>query len=252
MLKDQVTNTYSLSRFQAFIWTITLFASYLYIALCYGLLKDGEIPEFNMSLLGLMGISYGSLISANHLSKKNPKNELKDREAGLSDLIMHNGVIDITRFQMFSFTILTVILYVFNLYNADILMGMPDIPTTLHGLLLSSQAGYLGGKMTGDKIVVNQILPDKLKVGETKELTLIGNGFADGMKVMIEGQDPIKVKFIDPTTAKITVKNLKTTGFKNLLLIPVSGSSVEIRDAIEVVSKEEGNHESSKMAVENE
>jgi hypothetical protein len=56
---------------------------------------------------------------------------------------------------------------------------------------------------------------------------------------MIGGQDPIKVKFIDPTTAKVTVKNLKNIGHKNILLIPVSGSSVEIQDAIEVVSKEE-------------
>jgi len=242
MLKERITNTYSLSRFQAFIWTVTLFASYLYISLCYGLLKDGEIPEFNMSLLGLMGISYGSLLSANHLSYKNPKNEIRDRKPGFADLIMQNGSIDITRFQMFSFTILTVGLYIFNLYNADILMGMPDIPTTLHGLLLSSQAGYLGGKVTGDKIVVNQILPSKLHLNDTnQEITLIGNGFTDGMKVMLEGGEPIKVQFIDPTTVKFVPKDLPSVGLKNILLIPSSGSSIEIKSALEILPPKESN-----------
>lgn len=234
LLMDRQTNTYSLSRFQAFVWTITFFGSYLYIALCYAIIKD-EIPEFNMSLLGLMTISYGSLLSANQMSKKNPKNELKHKDPSLGDLFTNNGAVDITRFQMFGFTILTVGLYIFNIYNSDILLGMPDIPATLHGLLLSSQAGYLGGKAVGDKIIVNQILPNKVDLANfSKPVIMIGNGFTDGMKIMLEGQSPIPVKFVDPTIVEFSLPDFKgSSGFKNLLLIPVSGATVEIPDAIE-------------------
>jgi hypothetical protein len=238
MLIDKQTNTYSLSRFQAFLWTVTLFGSYLYVAICYGILKDNEIPDFNVTLLGLMGISYGSLISSTHLARSNPKNELKERNPRFADLITSNGSIDITRFQMFGFTILTIGLYIFNLYNADILQGMPEIPATLHGLLLSSQAGYLGGKVTGDKIVVNQVIPNKIKITDAKdEITIVGNGFSDGIKIMLEGREPIRAKFIDPTTIKFSPKSFVSDGKKSLLLIPPVGATVEIADALEVLPK---------------
>ena len=78
ILLDVETNTYSLSRFQAFAWTVVLLGSYFYIAICTGLvLRDGIIPDFNPSLIGLMSISYTGLISSHFLGKKNPKNEIK-------------------------------------------------------------------------------------------------------------------------------------------------------------------------------
>lgn len=240
ILLDRATNTYSLSKFQAFVWTITLFGSYLYVAICNGILKDGKIPDFNVTLLGLMGISYGGLISANHLNKKNPKNEINVRPPSLSNLIMQNGMIDITRLQLFGFTMLTIYLYFFNLYNANILDGMPDIPNTLHGLLLSSQGGYLGGKMIGDKTAVNHINPSRVSISEKNiTISLIGSGFVPGMKVMIDNSEPIMCEFIDPTAMKFKVNGkIKTPGFKNILLIPQTGSSTIISDAIEFVAAE--------------
>ena len=98
ILLDVETNTYSLSRFQAFAWTIVLLGSYFYIAICTGLvLRDGIIPDFNPSLIGLMSISYTGLISSHFLGKKNPKNEITDQPPELSNLFSSGGIVDISR-----------------------------------------------------------------------------------------------------------------------------------------------------------
>ena len=55
----------------------------------------------------------------------------------LSDLFMENGVIDITRLQLLLFTVVAVVVYLYNLYLNNTLNGLPDIPATLHGLLVS-------------------------------------------------------------------------------------------------------------------
>ena len=240
VLLDKNTNTYSLSRFQAFTWTVVLTGSYFYIAIAFGiLLQNGKIPEFNPSLVGLMSISYTGFIASHFLNKKNPKNAISDTPPALSDLFMENGVIDITRLQLLLFTVVAVIVYLYNLYLNNTLNGLPDIPATLHGLLVSSQTGYIGGKVFGDKIAVNRILPRKISISDkTIELHLIGAGFVDGMKLMIEGSpfDPVLVQYSSPSTISCSVPMEKEIGNKNLVIIPPSGSTMVIPNAIEIVA----------------
>ena len=228
VLLDKNTNTYSLSRFQAFTWTVVLTGSYFYIAIAFGiLLQNGKIPEFNPSLVGLMSISYTGFIASHFLNKKNPKNAISDTPPALSDLFMENGVI------------VAVIVYLYNLYLNNTLNGLPDIPATLHGLLVSSQTGYIGGKVFGDKIAVNRILPRKISISDkTIELHLIGAGFVDGMKLMIEGSpsDPVLVQYSSPSTISCSVPMEKEIGNKNLVIIPPSGSTMVIPNAIEIVA----------------
>ena len=240
VLLDKNTNTYSLSGFQAFTWTVVLTGSYFYIAIAFGiLLQNGKIPEFNPSLVGLMSISYTGFIASHFLNKKNPKNAISDTPPALSDLFMENGVIDITRLQLLLFTVVAVIVYLYNLYLNNTLNGLPDIPATLHGLLVSSQTGYIGGKVFGDKIAVNRILPRKISISDkTIELHLIGAGFVDGMKLMIEGSpfDPVLVQYSSPSTISCSVPMEKEIGNKNLVIIPPSGSTMVIPNAIEIVA----------------
>ncbi len=239
VLLDKNTNTYSLSRFQAFIWTVVLTGSYFYIAIAFGiLLQNGKIPDFNPSLVGLMSISYTGFIASHFLNKKNPKNAISDTPPKLSDLFMENGVIDITRLQLLLFTIVAVIVYLYNLYLNNTLNGLPDIPATLHGLLASSQTGYIAGKAFGEKIAVNRILPRKISSSEQMiDLHLIGAGFVDGMKVMLEGShsDPVMIQYSSPSTISCVLPMEKEIGVKNLVIIPPSGSTMVIADAIEIV-----------------
>lgn len=242
VLLDKNTNTYSLSRFQAFTWTVVLTGSYFYIAIAFGiLLQNGKIPEFNPSLVGLMSISYAGFIASHYLNKKNPKNAISDIPPALSDLFMENGVIDITRLQLLLFTVVAVIVYLYNLYLSNTLNGLPDIPATLHGLLVSSQGGYIGGKVFGEKIAVNRILPRKVSSSNKKiDLHLIGAGFVEGMKVVIEGShaEPVQVEYSSPSTVSCSLPMEKEFGLRGIVLIPPSGSTIVIPNAIEIIQGE--------------
>ena len=242
ILLDVETNTYSLSRFQAFAWTVVLLGSYFYIAICTGLvLRDGVIPDFNPSLIGLMSISYTGLISSHFLGKKNPKNEIKGQPPELSNLFATNGNIDISRLQLLCFTIVAIAVYLYNLIISNTLNGLPDIPPTLHGLLLTSQGSYIGGKLFGDKIAVNRIFPNVFSIIEHEiEFNMVGGGFVEGIKVMLEGSDkpPVTAIYSSPSSISCKLLSDKIVGKKNLILIPPAGTSITLSGVLEILEKE--------------
>jgi len=237
ILLDVETNTYSLSRFQAFAWTIVLLGSYFYIAICTGLiLRDGIIPDFNPSLIGLMSISYTGLISSHFLGKKNPKNEITDQPPELSNLFSSGGIVDISRLQLLFFTLVAIGVYIYNLAIDNTLNGLPDIPPTLHGLLLTSQGSYIGGKLFGDKIAVNRIFPNIFSLTDKEvEFNMVGGGFVDGIKVMLEGSDkpPVTAIFSSPSSISCKLHTDEIPGLKNLILIPPSGTSITLKGVLE-------------------
>ncbi len=148
ILIDSNTNSYSLSNFQSFAWTIVFLGSYFYVAICAGIiLNKSELPDFNFSLIGLMGISYGGLITSTYLEKRNKKQVFYKDKPELKDLIADpNGGIDLSKLQLLGFTLISIIVYVFYLFKSNVLQGLPGIPETLHTMLLTSQGGYLGSK----------------------------------------------------------------------------------------------------------
>ncbi|MCB1157259.1 MAG: hypothetical protein KDK45_07135, partial [Leptospiraceae bacterium] len=144
---DTKTNMYSLSKAQAFAWLVVLLGSYFYVAICSGIiLQNGKIPDFNYSLIGLMGISVGGLLTSNYLDNKDE--EIKRNEKPmLIDLIRNpEGEIELPKLQLLGFTAIAILIYIFNLLQSNVLGGLPDLPSTLHTLLLTSQGGYIGGK----------------------------------------------------------------------------------------------------------
>jgi hypothetical protein len=237
ILLDVETNTYSLSRLQAFAWTVVLLGSYFYIAICTGLvLRDGIIPDFNPSLIGLMSISYTGLISSHFLGKKNPKNEITSQPPEISNLFSSNGIVDISRLQLLCFTMVAILVYLYNLVIDNTLNGLPNIPPTLHGLLLTSQGSYLGGKIFGDKIAVNRIFPNIFPITDTEiEFNMVGGGFVEGIKVMLEGSDkpPVTAIFSSPSSISCNLHTDGIAGMKSLILIPPSGTSITLSGVLE-------------------
>ncbi|MDX1960396.1 MAG: IPT/TIG domain-containing protein [Leptospiraceae bacterium] len=239
ILIDKSTYTYSLSRFQAVIWTVTLTGSYLYVALCNGLLLgNGIIPDFNPTLTGLMSISYGGLVAAGGLSSKRPKNEILRIPPSLSNLFCSGGSIDIARLQLFGFTIIAIIIYLYNLVKANPLNGLPDIPVTLLGLLGVSQTGYLGGKFVGDKTVVNQVKPSFVPSNRAGvKINIFGAGFVPKTKILFdEHPDPVLTDFISASVLSVKIPALSTPGKKRLTVIPPDTSSITTEECFEVIS----------------
>jgi hypothetical protein len=92
ILLDHRTNTYSLSKCQAFVWTLVLIGSYFYLAVGKTLIfGTGVIPDFNASLLVLMGISYGGSLAASQLNRFFPKKDLTPPPPPSSKLDLGRG-----------------------------------------------------------------------------------------------------------------------------------------------------------------
>ncbi|MDX1957658.1 MAG: hypothetical protein SFU98_03745 [Leptospiraceae bacterium] len=246
LLIDKSINAYSLARFQALIWTGVLTTSYFYIAFCSGILmRNGEMPDFNASLIALMGISYTGLLSSHFLSRKNPENVLRNLPPRISDLISTNGEVDMAKVQLFIFTLVSVTVYVYNLYYHNALKGLPDIPPTLHGLLLTSQSGYIGAKMIKEKISVNQVIPQMIPTNHTEiRIQLVGSGFKEGIQVSFDESSIVetKTKVLSPTLLEVSFVNDGKSGTRSLVVIPPQGSSFTIHNAIQVGENIEENN----------
>lgn len=154
---DPETNSYSLANFQSFMWTIVLMGSYFYIAVCQGLiLGNPELPEFDFSLIGLLGVSYGGMILSNYVDKRKSHLVIRKDKPELRDLIFDpKGGIDMARMQLFGFNLVCLLLYIYYLLKANPLNGLPSIPETLHSLLGTSQAGYIGSQAVTQMVGTN-------------------------------------------------------------------------------------------------
>ena len=234
---DKQTNTYSLSKCQAFTWTLILIWSYFYLVIGTGLIIGRRaIPDFNLSLVCLMGVSYFGLLAAQGVKK--PKNDLKDTPLQLSSLFSEGGEVSLSRFQLVGFTITAIFVYLYYLFDPQILInGLPEIPPTLLGLLGISQGGYIGGKIVGEHMAVNNVRPRRIQKGkEDVELTLIGDGFIANTKVLLQDYPQlIDTQLTNRSILSLKLPKLDQTGCKQLVVVPPTGNSFVIDDVFEVV-----------------
>jgi hypothetical protein len=241
LLIDKSTNTYSLSRFQAFSWTVLLLGGYFYITISSGvLLGNGIIPEFNPSLIGLLSISYGGLITAHSLGSKKPKNEILKTPPLLNNLFSSGESIDLPRLQLFSFTVVGIIIYMYNLLNSNPLAGLPDIPSSFLGLLGVSQTGYITGKFVSDKIVINQIKPYYIAVNQKDvRLHILGAGFVQNMKILIDDiNEPINVDFINSNAISFLMPERSNPGFVSINILHNDFAPILTENCLEIISFE--------------
>ena len=241
LLIDKSTNTYSLSRFQAFSWTVLLLGGYFYITISSGvLLGNGIIPEFNPSLIGLLSISYGGLITAHSLGTKKPKNEILKTPPLFNNLFSSGESIDLPRLQLFSFTVVGIIIYLYNLINSNPLAGLPDIPSSFLGLLGVSQTGYITGKFVSDKIVINQIKPYYIPVNQKDlRLHILGAGFVQNMKILLDDlNEPISVDFINSNAISFLLPERTNPGFLSINLLHNDFAPIYTENCLEIISFE--------------
>jgi hypothetical protein len=235
---DRQTNTYSLSKLQAFGWTIVVLWSYLYYSLGrIALNGDFTIPDLNPSILGLLGISYSSLLAARGVGKAFPKNDLASSQPKLCDLFSENNELSLPRMQLFAFTLVGFILYLAASLNPDFFnTGLPQIPETLNALFLVSQGGYIGGKLTGAS-AVNHILPRRITAPFLSPITIYGRNFADKTTILVQGlQESFSAIFMNQNAVQFSLTN-KTldVGLKQLVIIPPTGSSYALENALEII-----------------
>lgn len=204
----------SLARTQFLLWTILIifcFTTISLIKIFRGVLDvPADIPE---NLLALMGISVGATSTSAYLSgskyahkelTEKEKSELKKKQIWAS-LILENDRPSLTRFQMLSWTVIGIIIYIglfkgtlanLNVNDTEMLQNLtlPEIDISLVVLMGLSQGSYVAGKwIAPTSIEVFNVYPKKGKVNETA--TIRGHNFGDVKdtimvdKVLIKGDD---------------------------------------------------------------
>ena len=145
--KDQ---SVSLTNFQVILWTGVIIGSYAGMAS----LKGDFLGNIPTNLIALMGISYGSAVTASSTralqsSGKSPYKG-KPRAWGLLSSESDPKQLSLPKLQMFFWTIVAVLIYVviianyFQVGNAS----LPDPGTGLVALMGISHGAYLGNKFS--------------------------------------------------------------------------------------------------------
>jgi len=162
---------YSLSNFQFFSWTMVVvftFVTVSWIRIQLGVL---EAPAVSGRLLILMGISSVSALAGKSLSQTmykegnqggggNPAGNPGNSKS-FWKVLTEDDRPELTRYQMFTWTIIAIFIYLFSLVSVlngliqggpftaeelKVALFLPDVDPTMVGLMGLSQLGYVGGK----------------------------------------------------------------------------------------------------------
>ena len=147
---DKETNTYSLSKFQFYAWTLAGIFGYVYLttarSLIQGIFEFAPVPE-NLPGILLISVSTGALASG--ITNSKGSKGAGEENPSLADFITTGGVVAAERLQFFVWTIVGVLAFIFLIVSREpgILEALPKIPEGFLYLMGVSSFGYLGGKL---------------------------------------------------------------------------------------------------------
>jgi len=215
-------NTMSLTRFQIVFWTCIILSAFITLSL--GHLSSAP-PTITPPLLMLMGISLASgvgssVISSNKATQQppqgamanalanTPEGDARDQatnsgilfknsdpaQAALTDMfegdeLADQHLVDITKVQMFFFTLVAGALFLSDMYGKQLSSSpiqLPDLPQQLVNLMGISHAAYLGGKAVTKTSAVTQ--PQAQAQAQAQQAT--GKTFVTSDNVSISGTQP--------------------------------------------------------------
>ena len=147
---DKESQTYSLSKFQLFLFSATFIFGYLYVFLCQWLVQwRFQLPDVPANIAGLLGISAGTTIAAAGATSARGAKGSGQVNPSAADFISTGGLVVPERFQFFVWTIVACLGFIALLIsqNPATLQNFPSIPDGLLYIMGISSAGYLGGKL---------------------------------------------------------------------------------------------------------
>ena len=205
----------SLARFQFLVWTMVVIFSFTTVSLIRlfsGVLDiPGVIPQ---NLLTLMGISVAVTPTSAYVSSKKYGESMYEelsveeirkekKKKKWEGILLENHRPSLTRFQMFSWTVLSVFLYLSLLLSSMRALDqttirsfvLPDVEFTLVMLMGLSQGAYVGGKYVAPtKMDIIGIYPKEVEskgkasirgvnFGTEKGIVIIGRWTIDSRKI---------------------------------------------------------------------
>jgi hypothetical protein len=208
----------SLARFQFLLWTFIIMFAVLSVYFIRLFMGTPQLPnELPTNLLILTGISVAVPFVSNPISTakyggtKPASGTLKEGDRRrLATMLMENEKPTVSRFQMFAWTIISIIIYLgFFFSKTTFLLGdvntlsVPDIPQIFVVLMGLSQTAYVGNKATVTSLVtVLRVSPNQAVANA--DVQIVGANFGkqtDG-SVMFEDGPP------ETTGNQITVQTV--------------------------------------------
>ncbi|MDP8979239.1 MAG: hypothetical protein M3O35_01465 [Acidobacteriota bacterium] len=205
-LLDKETNSYSLSKFQFFAFSLVFVFGYLYVMLCRWMVQwQFTLPDVPSNLAGMLAISAGTTIVAIGATSSRGSKGAGPVQPSSADFISVGGLVVPERFQFFVWTLVACIGFIALLISQDpaTLNEFPTFPSGLLYVMGVSAGGYLGGKVTRKPgpviksiaLVKNEATANKPKgdpviVIQGENLSLGADYLIDGKKLPIVTKDP--------------------------------------------------------------
>lgn len=146
---DLETDTYSLSKFQFYLWTGASIFAYAYFVISRMFVQGLAFPDVPSSLPGIIAIGAGTAIGSQVVTGvRGPKGGGPEKPS-LSDFVTSGGVAAADRIQMLLWTIVGVTGFCIATIKIApwSIKTLPQIGSGLMMLMGISSAGYLGGKL---------------------------------------------------------------------------------------------------------
>ena len=195
---DKEIDTYSLSKFQFYVWTSVAIFGYVYLALVESLVQGKAVfPEIPENLPGIILISAATgALAAGISTAKGPKGA-GDIHPSLGDFITAGGLVVAERFQFFVWTALGAVTFLFFTLTGDpaTLHDLPKIPDSFLQIMGISSLGYLGGKLARkpgpviDDIQADPATATALAMSNTLTLTISGQKLSHAAGLRIDDTD---------------------------------------------------------------
>ena len=199
---EKETDSYSLSKFQFYSWTVAAIFGYLVLTLAQSLVQGkfvfADIPK---NLPGIIFISAATTAVAQGITVARGAKGAGPVQPGLADFVTTGGLVTAERFQFFIWTLVGVSTFLFLIVFSDPtnVSDLPKIPDGLLALMGVSSFGYLGGKLARKPgPIIDDITPTlgslSLKINGRKLSTrasfnIDGTDVSSGL-VTVSGTDP--------------------------------------------------------------
>ena len=146
---DNETDTYSLSKFQFYLWTAAAIFGYAYLSISKMIVRGEAWPDIPETLPAIIAVGAGTAIGAQFVTNVRGPKGAGAEEPSLGDLVTSGGVAAPERVQMFVWTILGVAGFCVAVLNQPpgIIDQLAAVPTGIMYMMGISSVGYLGGKL---------------------------------------------------------------------------------------------------------
>lgn len=147
---DPETDTFSLSKFQFYVWTVAVVFGYVYLTVARSLVQGVfEFANIPANVPGIVFISATTAVAAQGVTSSRGPKGAGSIHPSFADLVTTGGQVAPERFQFFVWTCIGVIAFIFMVVMHDpaSITELPAVPKDFLYLMGLSSFGYLGGKM---------------------------------------------------------------------------------------------------------